>query len=122
MYGVGASIYGAHAHRREFVASGRRAVYAMAGATAFAFVLLELAFVRSDFAEAQDTPLELIADHVRYVADRIGVEHVGLGSDFDGTTVPRAMLTRKPLVPRASSTCAFTRCRVDGPPVVLTTR
>ncbi len=48
-------------------------------------------FLRADFADDQDTPLELIADHARYVAERIGVEHVALGSDFDGTTVPRAI-------------------------------
>ena len=30
----------------------------------------------------------MIAAHARYVADRIGVEHVGLGSDFDGATIP----------------------------------
>ena len=29
-----------------------------------------------------------IADHARYVADRIGVDHVALGSDFDGATMP----------------------------------
>jgi membrane dipeptidase len=34
------------------------------------------------------TPLSAIAAHARYVADRIGVEHVGLGSDFDGATIP----------------------------------
>jgi membrane dipeptidase len=45
-------------------------------------------FLRADFAEDADTPLELIADHARYVAERIGVAHVALGSDFDGTTVP----------------------------------
>ena len=49
LYGVAASLYGAHARRPEFVASGRRAMYAMAGATTVAFVTLELAFVRSDF-------------------------------------------------------------------------
>ena len=43
LYGVAASLYGAHARRREFVASGRRAMYAMAGATTVAFVTLELA-------------------------------------------------------------------------------
>jgi membrane dipeptidase len=48
-------------------------------------------FLRPDFAERDDTPLELIARHTRYVAERIGVEHVGLGSDFDGTTIPRAL-------------------------------
>jgi cytochrome c-type biogenesis protein CcmF len=49
LYGIAASLYGGHSHRREWVASGRRAVYAMAGATAIAFVTLELAFVNSDF-------------------------------------------------------------------------
>ncbi len=45
-------------------------------------------FLRPDFADDEDTPLELIVSHARYVADRIGVEHVALGSDFDGTTIP----------------------------------
>ncbi len=45
-------------------------------------------FLRPDFADDADTPLELIAAHARYVADRIGVEHVALGSDFDGATIP----------------------------------
>jgi membrane dipeptidase len=45
-------------------------------------------FLRPDFADDEDTPLELIASHARYVADRIGVEHVALGSDFDGATIP----------------------------------
>ena len=30
----------------------------------------------------------LIADHARYVADRIGVDHVALGSDYDGVKIP----------------------------------
>jgi membrane dipeptidase len=45
-------------------------------------------FLRSDFADDEDTPLELIATHARYVADRIGLEHVALGSDYDGATIP----------------------------------
>jgi membrane dipeptidase len=45
-------------------------------------------FLRSDFADDPDTPLELIVEHARYVAERIGVEHVALGSDFDGATIP----------------------------------
>src|SRR4051794_24057721 len=49
LYGVAASLYGARAHKREYVASGRRAMYAMAGATAVAFATLEIAFARSDF-------------------------------------------------------------------------
>jgi membrane dipeptidase len=45
-------------------------------------------FLRSDFADDADTPLELIATHARYVAERIGLEHVALGSDYDGATIP----------------------------------
>ncbi len=45
-------------------------------------------FLRPDFADDPETPPKLIAEHARYVADRIGPEHVGLGSDFDGATIP----------------------------------
>jgi membrane dipeptidase len=45
-------------------------------------------FLRSDGAEDADTPLATVAAHARHVADRIGAEHVGLGSDFDGATMP----------------------------------
>ena len=48
-------------------------------------------FIREDGADDPDTPLEAIVAHVRYAADRIGVEHVALGSDFDGATVPDAL-------------------------------
>ena len=48
-------------------------------------------FLRADFATDGDTPLELIAQHAAYVAERIGVRHVALGSDFDGTTIPDAV-------------------------------
>jgi membrane dipeptidase len=33
-------------------------------------------------------PLGRVVDHVDYVADRIGIDHVGFGSDFDGATMP----------------------------------
>ena len=45
-------------------------------------------FLREDFAEDTDTPIEVIARHAAYVAERIGVAHVGLGSDFDGAPIP----------------------------------
>lgn len=45
-------------------------------------------FLRPDFADDPETPLALIAEHARYVAERIGVAHLGLGSDFDGATMP----------------------------------
>ena len=57
LYGVAASLYGARARRREWVDSGRRAVYALAGTVLVAFAVLEVAFVRSDFSFA------LVASH-----------------------------------------------------------
>lgn len=30
-------------------------------------------------------------DHIDYVANRIGIDHIALGSDFDGTTIPAVM-------------------------------
>jgi cytochrome c-type biogenesis protein CcmF len=52
LYGIAASIHGARSRRREWVDSGRRAVYGLAGTTAVAFVILEAAFLRSDFTFA----------------------------------------------------------------------
>jgi membrane dipeptidase len=45
-------------------------------------------FLRADGADDADMPLVRIVEHVRYAANRIGVEHVALGSDFDGATIP----------------------------------
>lgn len=51
-------------------------------------IVYACSFLRPDFADDADTPLELIARHAVHVAERIGVDHVALGSDFDGTTIP----------------------------------
>ena len=39
----------------------------------------------------EDVPLANLVRHVDYIANRIGVDHVGFGSDFDGTTMPTAL-------------------------------
>lgn len=57
LYGIGASLVGASRGRADLVASGRRAVFAVAGLTAAAFLLLEIAFLRDDFAN------EVVATH-----------------------------------------------------------
>src|SRR5258708_18814347 len=49
-YGVCASLYGVRSGRVEFSASGRRAVYALALILTVAFAVLEVAFLRNDFA------------------------------------------------------------------------
>jgi cytochrome c-type biogenesis protein CcmF len=52
LYGIGASLYGARSGRREWIDSGRRAVYALAATVVVTFVILEAAFLRSDFSFA----------------------------------------------------------------------
>ncbi|MFS8046520.1 dipeptidase [Rhizobium sp. BR 314] len=48
-------------------------------------------FLRDDGVKNADTPLDVLVRHVAYIAERIGIDHVALGSDFDGTTIPQAL-------------------------------
>lgn len=45
-------------------------------------------FLRDDGDSNPATPLAELARHARYMADHMGVEHVALGSDFDGAVIP----------------------------------
>jgi cytochrome c-type biogenesis protein CcmF len=57
LYGIGASLYGARTGRSRWSDSGRRAVYGVALLLTVAFVILELAFLRSDFG------VKVVAEH-----------------------------------------------------------
>jgi membrane dipeptidase len=46
-----------------------------------------VSFLREDGWNDADTPLGEIVRHVDYIANRIGVDHVGFGSDFDGARI-----------------------------------
>src|SRR6516165_7689059 len=50
VYGIGVSLYGARTRRVELAKYGRRSVYALAGILTIAFAVLEIAFLRNDFA------------------------------------------------------------------------
>ena len=54
-------------------------------------IVFDTAMTRADGDLAPDTPLETIAAHVDHVAGRIGVDHVALGSDFDGCSPPESL-------------------------------
>jgi membrane dipeptidase len=73
-------------------------------------------FLRSDFADDVDTPLELIVAHARYVADRLGVEYVALGSDFDGATIPAPLgdVAGLPRLLDAFGAAGFTDAEVEA--------
>jgi membrane dipeptidase len=44
--------------------------------------------LRGDGELDPDTPLSALVDQIVYIADRIGIDHVALGSDFDGAPIP----------------------------------
>ena len=48
-------------------------------------------FLREDGRGAADCGLEPILRHMDYLIDRLGEDHVGFGSDFDGCIIPKAM-------------------------------
>ncbi len=48
-------------------------------------------FLRADGRPNTDTPLSTIVDHIDYIADKVGIDHVAFGSDFDGATIPDAL-------------------------------
>jgi cytochrome c-type biogenesis protein CcmF len=50
LYGLGASVHGARRGGRAWVDSGRRAMYVLGGMAAIAFVILDVAFITSNFA------------------------------------------------------------------------
>ncbi|HEX8075523.1 MAG TPA: cytochrome c-type biogenesis CcmF C-terminal domain-containing protein [Thermoleophilaceae bacterium] len=50
LYAAGAAVYGARTGRRQFVTSARRAMYCLAGLLAVAMLMLEAAYLRSDFS------------------------------------------------------------------------
>lgn len=46
-------------------------------------------FLREDGYRDADTPIDLMVRHINYLVERLGIERVGLGSDFDGAMMPR---------------------------------
>jgi membrane dipeptidase len=50
-------------------------------------------FLRADGENRADTPFETLLGHLDYLIERLGEGRVGLGSDFDGATIPKAIGT-----------------------------
>lgn len=47
-----------------------------------------VSFIRPDGRRDTATPLDMLIDHIVYLIEHLGEDRVGLGSDFDGATVP----------------------------------
>jgi membrane dipeptidase len=48
-------------------------------------------FLREDATRDANTPLEVMVRHIDYLVERIGIEKVGFGSDFDGVLISQDM-------------------------------
>jgi membrane dipeptidase len=51
-------------------------------------VNFDVGFVREDGENNPDTPLSVIVRHIDYLVERLGIDRVGFGSDFDGAKMP----------------------------------
>src|SRR5919199_5118197 len=49
----------------------------------------EVSSIRADAWDEPNTPLSVLVDQIDYLVARLGIDHVGFGSDFDGATMPR---------------------------------
>lgn len=64
---------------------------AIAASDGFVGVNFGNAFLRADGKRDADTPLERIVQHLDHLLEKLGEDRVGLGSDFDGISVPEAL-------------------------------
>lgn len=60
-------------------------------------------FLNPDGQRDPTTTFELILRHIDHLVEKLGIDHVGLGSDFDGATVPEVIddVTGLPALQRA---------------------
>lgn len=79
-------------------------------------IVFATVFLRPDFGDDAETPLTLIAEHARYVAERIGPRHVALGSDFDGATIPAGLgdVAGMPALLQALREAGFSASELEG--------
>ena len=54
-------------------------------------VNFHVAFLRKDGRLNDNTPLMEIIRHIDYIVERIGIDHVAFGSDFDGANMPKEL-------------------------------
>ena len=64
------------------------AIRASEGLVGVNFAVYDL---REDSQRDPTTPLDVLVRHIDYLVERLGIEGVALGSDFDGTTIPAAI-------------------------------
>ncbi|MGD9806703.1 MAG: dipeptidase [Hyphomicrobiaceae bacterium] len=73
-----------------------------------------VSFLRPDGKRMTDTPLDMIVDHMAHLIDKLGEDGVGLGSDFDGALISKAIGT----VAGLPNLVAAMRARQFGEPLI----
>lgn len=64
---------------------------AIAASNGIVGIPLTPAFLRPDGRMDLTMPIDMLTDHIDYIASRVGVEHVGIGTDFEGARMPEAL-------------------------------
>ena len=81
-----------HSNAHALSASARnltdRQMDAIKDSRGIAGLNFHVGFLREDGGRSTDTPIARMVDHIEYMAERMGIDHVALGSDFDGATMP----------------------------------
>ncbi len=72
-------------HVRNLTDDQIRAVARTGGLVGLNF---SVGFLNPDLSRNTDVPLDLMVDHMERVVDVAGIDHIAIGSDFDGTIVP----------------------------------
>ncbi|UWQ81009.1 dipeptidase [Leisingera sp. S132] len=68
-----------------------RQLHAIRDSDGMVGVNFAVAFLRQDGRMDADTPIAKMIEHLDYLISTLGEDRVGLGSDFDGATVPAAI-------------------------------
>jgi membrane dipeptidase len=90
-----APLVATHSNAHALCASSRnltdRQLDAIRDSDGMVGVNFAVSFLREDGRDDTNTPLEAVVRHVDYLVERLGIDRVGFGSDFDGAMVPEAI-------------------------------
>lgn len=82
------NVHAISAHARNLNDNQLAAIKESNGMVGFNFAT---AFIRPDGRMRADTSIDLILRHLDYLIEKLGVDRVGFGSDFDGAMIPQAI-------------------------------
>ncbi len=64
--------------------------------------VVQVNFYRTFLTSSKTVTVKTVVDHIDYIVKLVGIEHVGLGSDFDGASMPDG-LTNASLMPNITA-------------------